>query len=201
MEWNVFRMSTSQIGIYVTWAIWRTNTIPGGPGWQVHRDTRSEPETNKEPPRVWDFIPSPEDNTLERYLGFNVQFFAFAVPLARLCLNKCPRPSGQGVGKWRNSTKKGEVMIPWKRRPSEAWLCWQAEAVAMPSRRRSSLGTRRALPKLQGIGLEFAKTAVGRDDVVVKRSQWITCYQKQSFRISMCLELRRKSLEHNQIVK
>lgn len=175
--------------------------FPVAPEWEVHSDVRSGRETNKGHQWLWGFISSPGDNPLESYLGFSVQFFALAVLLARLCLNERPRPCvarewemeelhqrGRSDDSVKTTTLRGPTLL----------AGWE---VAVPSHRRSSLGTRRPLPKLQGIGLEFAKTAVGRDGVVVKRSQWISCYQKQSFRMSTCFELRRKSLKPNQIIK
>jgi len=63
---------------------------------------------------MWNFISSPEDNFLERDLGFNAQFFAFAVFIGPLVPepNACGSERSQEEG-WGGAPQEREVIILW----------------------------------------------------------------------------------------
>ena len=63
---------------------------------------------------MWNFISSPEDDFLERDLGFNAQFFAFAVFIGPLL----PKPHAWGSERsqdkaWGGAPQEREVIILW----------------------------------------------------------------------------------------
>ena len=141
-----------------------------------------ENERNKWHQGMWNFISSPEDNFLERDLGFNAQFFAFAVFIGPLV----PEPNAWGSERsqeegWGGAPQEREVIILWKSWPSGGWLCtWLWRSRFSFSQKSPSISLT-APSSLRGLVLEFATAAVGREDEIVNMSVK-TCNLYHSFR-------------------
>lgn len=128
-------------------------------------------ESNKWHQGMWNFISSPEDNFLERDLGFNAQFFAFAVFIGPLL----PKPNAWGSERsqdeaWGRALQERGVIILWKRWPSGGWPCTWLWRSGFSFSQKSSSVSLTASSSLQGLVLEFATAAMGREDEIVDMS-------------------------------